>query len=184
MEQKNKQELVKNEQNIDEFVFPEKVFNKEADEEKNEPKVAEDVVEKMFNAAMVSTVQNDVELQEKIVDTAKETIHNKTEALKHQAEAESKEAYFRSNESACDCFGFVEKSTEKWAVTFMKFWHRVMTAIWLFLGCFTYAPVTYIAQKLSIFIKKSWLAIVVAILIYLACATSPVWLGWLNSIGA
>jgi hypothetical protein len=187
MEQKNKQELVNIEQNGG-FIYPEMVFATPKVEEKpaEAPKpvaTGEDVVEKLFNAAVVETVANNTEIQEQIVDSAKETIQNKTQAIKDKAIAESKKAYFESNEGACDCFGFTEKSTEKWAVTLMTIWHRVMTAIWIVLGFFTYAPVTFIAKKLSVIIKRTWIAVFVAALIYVLTATSPIWLSWFNSIG-
>lgn len=171
------------------FNFPEKIFTPQKIEGKLPPEPpktpsADEVVDKIFNAAVVTTVEKDTEIQEKIVVTAKEAIHNKTQALKHQTETEAKEAYFKSNEGACGCFGFEEKDTEKWAVSLMKIWHRVMTAIWICIGFFTYAPITFIAKKLGVIIKKTWIAVVISAVIYFLIATSPIWIKFFSNIGA
>ena len=80
---------------------------------------------------------------------------------------EDKAAYFRNKKGACECFGYNEETTEKWAVKVMNFWHNIMTAIWLCLGFFTFAPITFIAKKMTVIFKKTWLAIVVSVIIYL-----------------
>lgn len=184
MEQKNKQELVKSEQK-DGFVFPELGFPTPlSTPAPAEQKTTGGVVEEMFNAAVVHTVANDDKIKEQVLDSAKETVQNQTQAIKDKAIAESKKAYFESNEGACECFGFTEKSTEKWAVTLMTMWHRVMTAIWIVLGFFTYAPITFIAKKLSVIIKRTWIAVVISAGIYFLITTSPIWIKFFSNIGA
>lgn len=176
MEQNEK----KNEVMATEFKFPTNIF-----EPKEEPKAVSttgSMIEDVFNAAVVETVKNDDNIKGEIVDSAKDAIHNKTKAIKDKMEAEAKEAHFNNNKGACECFGFTETSTEKWAVTMMKMWHRVMTAIWIAIGFVTYAPISFIAQKVGVIIKRTWLAVVVAGLIYLVVATSPIWISLLSKV--
>lgn len=142
-----------------------------------------DVVEQIFNGAVVETVKNDDIVKKEILDGAKSAIRNKTNAIKDKTETEAKEAHFNNNKGACECFGFTETSTERWAVTMMSFWHRIMTAIWIVIGFVTYAPVTFIAHKVSVIIKKTWIAVLVAGLIYGVIATSPLWIGLISKIG-
>jgi hypothetical protein len=142
-----------------------------------------DMVQQAFNAAVVNTVQNDVKVQEELLESAEKVIHNKTSEIKAQAEKEEKEAYFNNKKSACECFGYNETTTEKWAVSIMGVWHNVITAIWLVLGALTFAPITFVAKKISVIIKSTWLAVVFAVIIYLAVATSPYWVGLLNQLG-
>lgn len=78
-----------------------------------------------------------------------------------------------NKKSACECFGYEEENTEKWAVKLMKVWHNCITAIWIFIGMFTFAPVTFLAKKLNI--KKTWLAVTLATLIYIAFVLIPLW---------
>lgn len=182
MEQKNAQDLVRNKQNGgDIFKFPPMPITspKEVEKKKSTAPTASEVVEQIFNGAVVQAVTNDNAIKEEIVDSAKDAIHNKTRAIKDQMEAEAKEAHFNNNKGACECFGFTETSTEKWAVTIMKMWYRIMTVIWIIVGFVTYAPITFIAQKIGVIIKKTWLAVVVSGLIYVIFATSPVWIGLL-----
>ena len=164
-----------------EFKFPISAFEKPK-QEKPQSKTGE-MIQDVFNAAVVQTVAHDEGIKEEIVDSAKNAIHNKTKAIKDQMEAEAKEAHFINNKSACECFGFTETSTEKWAVSMMKVWHRIMTAIWIIIGFVTYAPVSFIAQKIGVIIKRTWLAVLVAGIIYILIALSPLWFSLIKKIG-
>ena len=128
---------------------------------------AGELVENAFNQAIVHEVVNNENLQSEMLNIAGTVVKNKTNAIKERADQEEKEAYFNSRKGACDCFGYDETTTEKWAVGYMNFWHNIMTAIWIFIGCFTFAPITFIAKKIKVIFKKAWLAVVLAILIYL-----------------
>lgn len=140
-----------------------------------EPIKAGDMVEQAFSAAVVATVTNNEKVQGEIVEGAEQVISNKTKAIKAQAELEAKEAHFNNKKGACECFGFNETTTEKWAVTLMGFWHNIATALWIIVGMFTFAPITFFAKKVSVIIKKAWLAVLIGILIYAAVALSPWW---------
>ena len=127
----------------------------------------DELIGAVFNTAIVETVKNDDAVKEEIVVSAKGTIRNKTQAIKDNAEAEAKEAYFNSNRDACECFGFKEeKMLEKWAVKCMKFVYRVLLAIYIAIASFTLAPTIFILQRLKNAIKKTWLAIGLAVIIY------------------
>lgn len=170
------------------FQFPPNMFVPKKVDAKEEEPISEipqpdEIIDAVFNTAIVETVKNDDEVKEEIVVSAKDAILNKTKAIKDQTEAEAKEAHFNNHKGACECFGFTEKSTEKWAVTMMSFWHRVMTAIWIVIGFVTYAPISFIAAKLGVIIKRTWLAVVVSGLIYVVVALSPLWISILKKLG-
>lgn len=141
---------------------------------------ASELVENAFNQAIVHRVATDEAVQEELLDSANTVIHNKMNALKAKADQEEKEAYFNNRRNACDCFGYNEATTEKWAVNLMNLWHNLFTAIWLFIGGFTFAPITFVAKKITVIFKKSWVAITLAIVIYLAAVGAPILLGFLN----
>jgi hypothetical protein len=140
-----------------------------------QPPKAGDMVEQAFTAAVYATVANNEKVQSDIAEGAEKVIQNKTSAIKAQAEMEAKEAYFNNKKSACECFGYNETSTEKWAVSIMAIWHNIATAIWIIVGMFTFAPITFFAKRVSVIIKKAWLAVLVGIIIYLLVTTSPFW---------
>ena len=64
----------------------------------------------------------------------------------------------------------------------MGIWHNFITAIWIIIGMFTFAPITFVAKKLSVIIKTAWLAVLCAIIIYAAVALSPLWVKLLAHI--
>lgn len=142
---------------------------------------ATELIETAFNQAVVHKVQTDETVQEELLETADTVIHNKMNTIKSRADQEDKETHFNNKKGACECFGYNETTTEKWAVNVMNFWHNIMTAIWLFIGFFTFAPVTFVAKKIVVIFKKSWLAVVIAILLYLAVVSIPVVVGFLTS---
>lgn len=128
---------------------------------------AEELIETAFQQAVVHKVTTDEGVQAELLDSADKVIKNKTSALRERADQEEKEAYFNNRRGACDCFGYNETTTQKWAVNVMNAWHNVMTALWLFIGFFTFAPVTFVAKKITVIFKKTWLAVVVSIVLYL-----------------
>lgn len=134
-----------------------------------------ELVGDIFKGAVVSTVQNDDEVKQDILDTAKTVVTNKTEVLKNMAEKESKAAFFENNEAACQYFGYDEKTTSKTHVKIMAFWSFVLNTIYIFtIGFFVIAPITFICKKIKVVIKHIWVAAVLAILIYLAIILIPV----------
>lgn len=140
-----------------------------------------ELVGNAFNQAIVHKVTTDTNLQNEMLDIAGNVVKNKTNAIKERADQEDKEAYFNNKKNACECFGYNEATTEKWAVKVMNFWHNIMTAIWLFIGFFTFAPITFVAKKITVIFKKSWIAITLAIIIYLMVVVGiPLLTGFIN----
>lgn len=178
-EQEKLQEIINQKQ-----AMPVNVFNQKqevANVQKPQDE-AGDLVQNVFNQAVVTKVTEDQELQGEILDTAKKYTKTKMDIVKNKVDKEDKEAYFDNNAAACDCFGYNEKTTEKWAVKWMKGWHNVMNGIWIIIGFFTYAPITFIAKKITVIFKKTWLAVLLAILLYLGLTLSPLWLNLLQIV--
>lgn len=134
---------------------------------------ATQLVEQAFGQAIVNEVLTNDNVQKKLLDSAGHVIDNKLEAIKAQAEQEDKQAHFNNKKGACECFGYNETTTEKWAVNGMNIWHNIATAIWILIGCFTFAPVVFVAKKIVVIFKKTWLAVLIAILIYLIVIAAP-----------
>lgn len=152
-----------------------------AKQEKTATDTAGDLVESAFNQAVVHTVATNEDVKNELLDSAGKVIKNKTNAIKERADQEEKEAYFNNRKGACECFGYDEATTEKWAVNFMNLWHNIMTAIWILIGCFTFAPVTFVAKKIKVIFKKTWIAVTLAVLIYLMLTVGiPLLTGLLN----
>lgn len=143
---------------------------------------ATQLVESAFNQAVVHRVSTDENVQKELLDSAGKVIQNKVNAVKEKADQEEKEAHFNNKKGACECFGYNEITTEKWAVNVMNAWHNVMTAIWLFIGFFTFAPVTFISKKIIVIFKKSWLAVVFALIIYFGFLAMPFIVDFLTKI--
>ena len=143
---------------------------------------AAEMVDQAFSAATAAIIQNDKGTQQDIMTGAGQVIQNETARLKSEAEKASKEAHFNNKKDACICFGFNETTTEKWAVSMMAAWHNVVTALWIFVGMFTFAPVVFLAKKIRVIIKTAWVAVLLAIVLYVAVALSPLWMRLLNIV--
>ena len=159
----------------------EKLQVEEKEQSAKDP-TAEEMVEQAFAQAVVATVKNDEKVQSEILHGAEKVIQNKTSEIKARAEMEAKEAHFNNKKSACECFGYNETTTEKWAVSLMGVWHNIITAIWIIVGMVTFAPISFVAKKLSVIIKTAWVAILFAIVIYAAIALSPLWVQLLSRV--
>lgn len=170
-------------ENGTEFIFEDGKWREVSESEagSNSPN-ASDVVEQAIAQAEVITIQKNEEVQSELLHSAEEVARNKAIEATAESERKAKEALFKNNKSACECFGYSESSTEKWAVTAMSVWHNIITAIWIVLGMLTFAPITFIARKLSVIIKNTWVAVLVASLIYAIMATSPFWIKLLGLI--
>ena len=139
------------------------------------------LVENMFNQAIVHEVANNEDLKEKVLETAKTYVDTEMQTITTKVETKNKEAMFDNNKDACESYGFNEKTTPKWAVAFMRWGYNVILAIWLFIGSFTFMPVIFVAKKISVGVKKAWLAGLLALLIYLGVTLTPIILAIINS---
>lgn len=134
----------------------------------------DELVNTMFEQAVVHEVANNQELKDKVLDTAKKYTETKMQTIATDVDTEHKEAVFNNNKDACESYGFNEKTTPEWAVKMMKFFYNIMLAIWLFIGSFTFMPIIFVAKKISVGVKKSWIAMVLALLIYLGITFVPI----------
>jgi len=158
-------------------------LEKKKEEEVKKPDNAGALVDSAFQQAVVVQVQNDEDVQKQLLDGAKKAVQNKVDAITERTEQEAKEAYFDNRKDACACFGYNEKTTEKWAVNYMNWWHNFFTAIWITIGMVTFAPITFIGRKLKVIFKQTWLAMVLAALIYLGVIFVPILINYLRSQG-
>lgn len=126
-----------------------------------------ELVEQLFQEGIKHQIQNNVALQDKVLETAEHYVQNKADTLKNNVEAEKKESEYNNNKDACEAYGFNEKRTPRWAISFMKWGYNIVLAIYLFIASFTVMPIIFLFKKISIAVKHTWLAIVFALFIYL-----------------
>lgn len=154
--------------------------NKPAVVEEKKPDKKSELVEAMFQDAVVHEVGNNEDLKQNVLDTAKTYTETKMQVIKTEVDTEYKKAVFDNNADACESYGFNEKTTPSWAVRMMKVGYSIMLAIYLFLASFTVMPVIFLAKKIAVGLKKTWIAVLFAIIIYLGVVFVPVILGILN----
>lgn len=168
VEEKKKQELT--------------IFDKK--EEKQELAVVdkkEQLVEDMFEQAVIHQISNNDDLKENVLTTAETYTKTKMKTIQTNVETENKEAEFNNKKDACESYGFNEKTTPIWATRFMSFGYNIMLAIYLFVASFTVMPVIFLMKKIQVAVKKGWLAIIMALIVYLGVTFVPVLIGILNS---
>lgn len=168
-----KQEIVAKKQEMSIFDSP----------KEQQPKVEDkkgQLVENMFEQAVVHEVANNEELKSSVLDTAKVYTETKMQVIKTNVDTEHKEANFNNRRDACASYGFNEKTTPIWATKVMTLGYNIMLAIWLFIGTFTFMPVIFIAKKMAVGLKHTWLAVIFALIIYLGVTFVPILIGLLN----
>lgn len=163
--------------------LPTQIFQGEVERPKDSDHVGE-VVEQIFTQAVVHTVATDDAVKENLLNTAKQVVTDKAEAIKSKAETESKAAFFDSHKDACSIFGYDEKTTAKSHVKIMKAWAYFLNTLYIFtIGFFIVSPITFICKKLRVIIKQAWLAVVMAIVIYLGIILVPILTAYLRGLG-
>ena len=133
-----------------------------------------ELVENMFNQAVVHEVANNAELNKKVLTTAKKFTETKMQTIGTDVDTEHKAAVFNNNKDACECYGCNETTTPTWAVNFMKVGYNSMLGIYLFVAAFTIMPVLFLGKKIQVAVKKTWIAILLAFLIYAAVVFTPI----------
>lgn len=147
--------------------------------------VVGNMVKDLVSQAAVHTVQTDENVRDDIIKTARKVVVDKTDAIKQQADKESKASFFDNNYDACQIFGYEEKTTAKVHVKIMAAWVFFLNTLYIVtLGFFLIAPVTFIGKKLSVVIKNVWIAALLALLIYAAIVATPFLVGLLSGAGA
>lgn len=163
-------ELVAKEEKV-----PTNIFDKPKEEiETTHIDKKNELVEQMFEQAVVHQVANDEELKGKVLDTAKQFTETKMQTIETNVNTEFLEANFNNKKDACESYGFNEKTTPVWATKVMSWGYNVMLAIWLFVCTFTLMPVIFITKKISVGLKKTWIAILFALIIYLSVTFVPI----------
>ena len=138
------------------------------------------LVDDMFEQAVVHEVATNLDLKEEVLDAAKTYTSTKMKVIKTKVDTELKEASFDNCKAACESYGFKETSTPIWAQRFMTKGYNVMLAIWLVIGSFTFMPVIFITKKIAVGIKNVWIAVIIALIIYLGATFVPILIGILN----
>ena len=141
-----------------------------------------DLIEQGIGYTVVQKIQTDVDIQEKISNTADKMIDNKLVEKANETERQKKEQVFKNNKDACDLYGIDEKTVPVWVVKCAKVVQNFWYFIWLIVGFFTTAPVVFLSKKIAVVFKKTWVAVLLAIIIYGAVVTSPLWWGALQKL--
>lgn len=109
----------------------------------------------------------DADLRDKMQNAAASVIEKKVDTVVKKTVGENNLATSELEEEGLGIFGYQPgKSVRRWQVKWAATFHAVLSAIWMFIAMFTFAPVVFIAKKLHNFVKFTWLGIVLALLIY------------------
>ena len=145
------------------------IFDKKKDVEiveATKPDEKAELINQMFQAGIKHEVETNVELQNKVLGTAKKYTETKMQVIETNVDTEHKASVFNNKKDACESYGFNEKTTPIWATKVMNVGYSIMLALWLFIGSFTFMPIIFIAKKISVGLKNTWLAVVFALVLY------------------
>lgn len=133
-----------------------------------------ELIESMFEQAVVHEISTNEDLKNQVLDTAGKYTSTKMEVIKTNVDTEHKEAIFNNNKDACESYGFNEKTTSPWAIKWMKYGYNVMLAIYIFIASFTVMPIIFLSKKIVVAVKHTWIAILFAFLLYCAVTVFPI----------
>lgn len=148
-------------------------FNKNVVQVKPTKPITSELIEHSLGQAIKHKVITDDKVQERLLNTADKVIDNAMNEAESEAETADKKAYFNNKKGACECWGYDEDTTDKRFVKLMSIIHSIFTTVWIAIGAITFAPIVFVAKKISVIVKKTWIAAVIAILIYLAIILIP-----------
>ena len=148
-------------------------FNKNVVQVKPTKPITSELIEHSLGQAIKHKVITDDKVQERLLNTADKVIDNAMNEAESEAETADKKAYFNNNKGACECWGYDEDTIDKRFVKLMSIIHSIFTTVWIAIGAITFAPIVFVAKKISVIVKKTWIATVIAILIYLAIILIP-----------
>lgn len=131
------------------------------------------LVDKGVDAAIVHTIINDDNIQNRMLNTANTIINNKLDEKQHDSERDKKRAALENNKDACDLYGIDEKTVPIWVVKAAKIVQDFWYIVWIIIGFVTTAPVVFLSKKISVVFKRTWVAVLLAIIIYLAVVLAP-----------
>lgn len=134
-----------------------------------EDHVTQKVAVEMSNQAAVAL--QDENLLGKMRAAATDVVQKKVDTVVKKATGENNEASSELEEEAIACFGYKPgKSIRKWQTQWAGYYHSILSAIWMFVAMFTFAPVVFIAKKVHTAAKVTWWGILIGVLIYLLVA--------------
>lgn len=138
------------------------------------------LVDKGIDAAVIHKIQNDENVQTRMLNTADKIIGNKLEEKENDAERSKKEAVLKNNKDACDLYGIDEKTVPMWVVRFANMAQNFWYVVWLVIGFVTTAPIVFLSKKIAVVFKRMWIAVTLAIVIYLAAVFVPLLINYLK----
>lgn len=130
---------------------------------------ASDIVDILHKEAIVTTVSNDEEVKEKIINQGKKSIDSQLKTLHYENVAKEQKATYDANVEACKAFG-IDSQVPTWQINMMKISHSVCFVLYWIFASITICPISVFFKGIKSFVKNVWLSVLFAILLYLIIA--------------
>lgn len=146
---------------------PKKIFKKTPQEstEKKEISQTEIIVKKLHDQGLIEFVEDNVEVQEKIIKQVDRSINMELSKIDSRGKKESQDAAYDANKEACKYYG-VSDSVEEWKISMMKIGSAFWFVVWFIIASVSFTPIAIVTDKINNFIKWYWLSLVITILIF------------------
>lgn len=127
----------------------------------------EELVNSMFQSAVVAEVKQNQDLKDQVLQTAHHFVSTKMDTTKTQTETENSIAKVKKDEDAVSCYGMPsDKPISKWALAWMRFGYNIMLGLYILVASFTVMPIIFLVKKINVGIKQTKWAILLGILLY------------------
>ena len=127
------------------------------------------IVRAMHSEAIIETVKNNENLQEKFVKNAERTVENELLSIEQENKSRLQETTYNANEDACSNYG-ISNHVPVWQINMMKvgsyFWFVIY---WIF-ASLTIVPLNVFMKGFKYFIKNNIIVFIFSFIAYILIA--------------
>ena len=125
------------------------------------------MIANLEQAGIVFQVENNKNIQRKVLSNAQDKLYNEIEVSKNKQELRLQDATYKANEFAANIYG-IDSGRPKWQLALARGGANVFFMIWFIISSVTFTPIMFFLTMIGVQVKKSPLKWFFTILIYLA----------------
>lgn len=119
--------------------------------------------------AIVATIQNKEEVQERVLNQAEKSIDNELKSLEQENIQRLQKTTYDANKEACSNYG-INNDVPLWQINLMRMGSAVWFVIYWIVASLIICPINVFCKGLKAFIKQGWLVLIIGVILYLVIA--------------
>lgn len=123
------------------------------------------IISKLEQAGILFQVENNRNLQKKVLLNAEEKLMNEIEVSKNKQNQRLQDATYQANEFAANIYG-IDSGRPKWQLALARSGANVFFMLWFIISTITFTPIMFFLTMIGVQVKSSPLKWLFTILIY------------------